>query len=110
MKLLFDQNLSPRLVDRLSDVYPDSVHVMEVDLDRALDHEIWTFAAHNGYAIVTKDADFGELSVLRDSPPNVVWICRGNCSTQEIETLLRRRRDAVVALEEDPESSIVELH
>lgn len=74
MKLLFDQNLSPRLVDRLSDVYPDSAHVMKVNLDRALDREIWAFAARNGYAIVTKDADFGELSVLRGSPPNVVWI------------------------------------
>jgi predicted nuclease of predicted toxin-antitoxin system len=37
MKLLFDQNLSPRLVERLSDLYPDSVHVQAVGLDRALD-------------------------------------------------------------------------
>ena len=110
MKLLFDQNLSPRLVDRLDDVYPDSVHVMEVDLDQALDREIWMFAAQKGFATVTKDADFGEFSVLRGSPPNVVWIRRGNCSTQEIETLLRRRRDAVVALENNPDSDIVELH
>jgi predicted nuclease of predicted toxin-antitoxin system len=110
MKLLFDQNLSPRLVDRLNDVYPNSVHVMDVDLDRALDHEIWTFAHENDFAIVTKDSDFGEISVLRGSPPNVVWIRRGNCSTQAIETLLRQHYEAVTALKEDPESAIVELH
>jgi len=110
MKLLFDQNLSPRLVDRLDDVYPDSAHVMDVGLDRALDREIWTFAVDNRFAIVTKDADFGELSVLHGSPLNVVWIRRGNCSTQVIEAILRRHHEAVTALEEDSESGIVELH
>ncbi len=44
MKLLFDQNLSPRLVARLADCYPGSAHVSEVGLDRALDVEVWEFA------------------------------------------------------------------
>jgi len=110
MNLLFDQNLSPRLVDRLEDLYPNSTHVRDVGLDRALDRAIWSFAAENGFTIVTKDADFGELSVLQGSPPNVVWIRRGNCSTQAIETLLRRHQEAITTLEEDTKSGIVELH
>ena len=36
MKLLLDQNISPRLVYLLSDLYPDSLHVVNVGLDRAL--------------------------------------------------------------------------
>jgi len=32
MKLLFDENLSPDLVRRLTDLFPDSVHVRDVDL------------------------------------------------------------------------------
>ena len=61
MRLLFDQNLSPRLVDRLDDIYPNSVHVAEVGLDRALDREIWAHAREQDLAVVTKDADFGAL-------------------------------------------------
>ncbi|MBI1956278.1 MAG: DUF5615 family PIN-like protein, partial [Acidobacteria bacterium] len=35
MKLLLDENLSPRLVERLNDLCPDCVHVREVGLERA---------------------------------------------------------------------------
>jgi predicted nuclease of predicted toxin-antitoxin system len=37
MKLLFDQNLSPRLPRLLDDIYPDSVHVRDVGLRDADD-------------------------------------------------------------------------
>jgi predicted nuclease of predicted toxin-antitoxin system len=110
MRLLFDQNLSPRLVDRLDDIYPNSVHVAEAGLDRALDREIWAHAREQDLAVVTKDADFGELSVLRGFPPNVIWIRRGNCSTQEIENLLRRREDAVKQLRGDEKTGVIELY
>jgi predicted nuclease of predicted toxin-antitoxin system len=61
-------------------------------------------------AVVTKDADFEELSVLHGFPPNVVWIRRGYCTTQEIETLLRRRETAVKKLREDGETGVIELY
>lgn len=35
MKLLFDQNLSPCLVTRLRDIYPNASHVSLLGLDRA---------------------------------------------------------------------------
>ena len=72
MKLLFDQNLSPRLVLKLADLFPDSNHVYAVDLDRAQDHEVYEYARREGFMLVTKDADFGELNVLRGFPPKVV--------------------------------------
>jgi predicted nuclease of predicted toxin-antitoxin system len=55
----------------------------------ATDVTVWEFARENGLAIVTKDSDLSELSILRGFPPSVVWIRRGNCSTREIETILR---------------------
>ncbi len=51
MKLLLDQNLSPRLIDALADLYPGSVHLQNVGLDRASDVEVWTYALKNDYAI-----------------------------------------------------------
>ena len=65
MKFLFDQNLSPHLVVRLADVFPDSQHVFQCGLDRASDSDIWTYAHDHECIIVTKDADFNELSALR---------------------------------------------
>lgn len=57
MKLLFDQNLSPKLVNRLADLFPGSIHVLSVGLDCADDDRIWEYAEQNGFAIVTKDVD-----------------------------------------------------
>ena len=41
MKLLFDQNLSPRLTRLLADIYADSIHVREVGLRDADDLVVW---------------------------------------------------------------------
>jgi predicted nuclease of predicted toxin-antitoxin system len=107
--LLFDQNLSPRLIDRLADLYPGSIHVSTVGLGTAFDVEIWEYARQHDYIIVTKDVDFSELGLLRGFPPKVIWIRRGNCSTQEIEQLLRGNHDVAVALSDDPDTGILAL-
>ena len=66
MKLLFDHNLSPRLVDNLAAIYPNSQHVFLLGLDQADDRILWEFAKQNEFIIVTRDADFNEsdLGVL----------------------------------------------
>lgn len=90
MKLFFDQNLSPRLVDHLADLYPDSVHVSDLGFGNAPDQEIWEHARDNDLIIVSKDVDFSEMSVVKGFPPKVVWLRRGNCSTGDIGDILRR--------------------
>jgi len=91
LRLLFDQNLSPRLVRLLSDVYPECSHVRDLDIAAASDTEVWTYAAEHGYTIVSKDADFHQRSLVLGAPPRVVWIRRGNCSVSETADLLRKR-------------------
>jgi predicted nuclease of predicted toxin-antitoxin system len=44
MKLLFDQNLSPSLVTKLADLYPDSNHVFWLGLDKANDRKVREYA------------------------------------------------------------------
>ena len=107
--LLFDQNISPRLVGILEDLYPGSVHVSMIGLGNALDIEIWQYAYDNDYMIVTKDADFSEFGLVKGFPPKIIWLRRGNCSTQEIETILRESHSAITALSEDPELGILTL-
>lgn len=107
--LLFDQNLSPRLVIKLADLYPGSNHVDTLGLGTAADPEIWNFARSNGYMIVTKDADFSELSVLLGIPPKVIWIRRGNCSTRDIENLLRSSYDTIADFSGDSNTGVLTL-
>ena len=68
MKLLLDQNLSPKLVESLKEIYPDSVHVKDIGLDRAFDDDIWIYANVNNFIIISKDADFAERSLLFGFP------------------------------------------
>jgi len=97
VKLLLDQNLSRHLVGGVRDVFPDSVHVTGVDLDRATDREIWDFARDHDYLIVSKDSDFRQLAFLHGPPPKVLWLRVGNASTA---TILQVILDHVEAIEE----------
>jgi len=107
--LLFDQNLSPRLIEKLADLYPRSVHVSMIGMGNALDIEIWQYAFDHDHMIVTKDADFSELGLLKGFPPKIIWIRRGNCSTREIERILRENFSAISRLSEDSETGILTL-
>lgn len=103
MKLLFDQNLSPKLVDRLLHHFPGSSHVQSVGLDCANDEDVWVFARQNDFVIVTKDADFNSLSVLQGSPPRVIWLQIGNCTTTHVENAFLAHLDEIEAFEDDPD-------
>ncbi len=109
MKLLFDHNLSPNLVRRLVDLFPDSVHVFLLGLHEADDVVIWDHAKANGFAIVTKDSDFSDRSLLLGHPPKVIRLHLGNCTTQAVEVLLRNHFSVVIAFEQELERSCLHL-
>jgi predicted nuclease of predicted toxin-antitoxin system len=90
VKLLFDENLSRKLVVRLSELYPGSAHVVEVDLLERPDREIWDFARASGFTIITTDADFYELAAALGPPPKVLWLRRWTHPTRDAELVLRR--------------------
>jgi predicted nuclease of predicted toxin-antitoxin system len=71
VKLLLDQNLSPRLVRSLAATYPGTSHVREVGLHAVDDETIWAYAAEHGFVIVSKDADFHQRSFVLGPPPKV---------------------------------------
>lgn len=109
MKLLFDQNLSPRLVKQLSDLYPDSNHVYLLGIDRVPDVEVWNYARQESFLIVTKDADFSDLCMMLGFPPKVIWIRRGNCRTTDIQTLLREHYMDIKILNDDSIMGVLTL-
>lgn len=89
MKLLFDQHLSHKLIQRLDNLYPGSSHIRFEGLSTEDDYPIWEFAQNHHFTIVTKDADFFEIGLLKGHPPKVVWLRCGNTSTGHIEHILR---------------------
>jgi len=105
MKLLFDQNLSPRLTRLLDDIYANSVHVREVGLRDASDLEIWEYAKAYGYAIVSKDSDFQQRSLLLGAPPKFIWLRVGNCTVKRTEELLRSYSAAIHTFDLDDSKS-----
>ncbi len=101
MKLLFDHNLSPALVNRLKDLYSNSNHVYRLGLDQIPDVKVWEYARQESFLIVTKDADFSDICSLRGFPPKIVWIRRGNCKTADIEAILRSHYDDIKELNDN---------
>ena len=109
MKLLFDQNLSHRLVGLLAAEFPDSEHIRNLGLASAPDPAIWVYATVHGLVIVSKDTDFEHRARLLGPPPKVVWGRLGNCSTAAVEALLRSRHADLLAFEADPTASFLAL-
>lgn len=109
MKLLFDENLSPRLPGLLRDFFPDAVHVRDVGLARADDAVIWRYAQQRDFAIVSIDADFRHWSFLYGAPPKIIWIRRGNCTTVEIASILEMHYDTIQTFENNVDGTFLEL-
>ena len=110
MRLLFDENLSARLATALADLYPGSAHVRDCALLGASDLEVWQYAAANGFVIVSKDSDFSQRSFLLGSPPKVIWLRIGNCTTTRADFVLRNAAPRILAFQASEESCLVLAH
>jgi predicted nuclease of predicted toxin-antitoxin system len=89
MKLLFDQNISYRIIRIIEDIFPDSKQVINLNLENSTDSQIWDYAKLNDYCIVTFDSDFYDLSLVRGTPPKIIWLRMGNTSTKSLEKIIR---------------------
>jgi len=110
MKLLFDQNLSFKLCNRLADLFPDSNQVRRAELEKADDRAIWEFAKTNGFTIVSQDSDFADMAALYGSPPKVIWLRCGNQTSEFIEKLFRDHANAIIAFAADASAACWELY
>ncbi|MDQ2792464.1 MAG: DUF5615 family PIN-like protein [Bacteroidota bacterium] len=109
MKLLLDENLSPKLVRHLAQAFPDSVHVRDVQLDARQDITIWQWARANSFTILTQDDDFFLLAQLRGQPPKVVCLRFGNRGVRDIADQLQRQRLLIVEFISESEAPCLEL-
>jgi predicted nuclease of predicted toxin-antitoxin system len=109
MRLLFDENLSPKLPTRLGDLFPNSLHVRDVGMKATIDPIVWNYAKDNDLMIISKDADMHDLSLVFGNPPKVIWLRLGNCSTLQGENLLRQNFEVIKIFYEDENLSLLAL-
>lgn len=95
MKLLFDQNISYRIIKIIAEVFPDAKQLKELGLEGMTDKQLWNYAKKNNYTIVTFDADFSDLSNLYGFPPKIIWLRTGNKKTLELARLLLSKREII---------------
>ena len=107
MKLLLDENVSPKLIGLVDAEFPESAHVYDVGLRGAPDRLIWEHARENGFTIVSKDDDFRQRSFVHGAPPKVVWLQVGNAGTAAIAELLRRQASRLSQFADEDESALL---
>jgi predicted nuclease of predicted toxin-antitoxin system len=109
VKLLFDHNVSPDLIHLLKDLFPESNHVYLLNLHESTDFTVWVYAREHGFIMVSKDADFAEISMLHGFPPKLLWLRIGNCQTVDIEHLIRSNHNYILELIADDQRGILSL-
>jgi predicted nuclease of predicted toxin-antitoxin system len=111
MKILIDQNISYRIVNRIHDNFPNAIHVKALGLINAPDFDIFKFARqHQFQAILTLDEDFYNILLEHNSPPKVIWVKTGNCSTAFLAQILIDNAALIQSFLENIELDCLELY
>jgi predicted nuclease of predicted toxin-antitoxin system len=95
MKLLFDQNISFRLINKIITLFPEAKQVRQLGIENYSDIEIWDYAKQNDYNIITFDADFLDISNLKGHPPKIIWLRFGNTSTDILAEILMAKYETI---------------
>ena len=95
MSLLFDQNISFRIISKIASAFPTAKQVRKLGIEDFSDIEIWQYAKQNEFTIVTFDADFFDISNLKGHPPKIVWLRFGNTKTDFLADLINSKSEMI---------------
>ncbi len=96
MKLLFDENVSLKLVNLVIKEFPESNHIDFLKMQGTTDSNIWEYAKTENYIIVSKDNDFRQRSFLFGFPPKVIWLSVGNGRTKVLANLILKNSKQII--------------
>ncbi len=109
MRLLFDQNISSRILRILNDEFGSSQHVVLSGLRNVSDSTIFDFAKSNALTIVTFDSDFVDLSIVKGFPPKIIWLKTGNQTTGSIAEILNMNVLSIAHFIQSNEVGVLEI-
>ncbi len=106
MKLLFDESLSPKLVELLRDLFPESESALRNGLAGVGDLRILEYSSKGGFILVSTDSDFEGL--LSQVPLAKVVILRScNYPTPMAAEVLRRNAIRIAGLPGSRDSLVI---
>ncbi|MDQ6479106.1 DUF5615 family PIN-like protein [Dyadobacter sp. LHD-138] len=110
MKFLFDENISYRIVKKLSEIIPNCLHVSQTGLHKpASDRQIWRYAQKYDFTIVTFDEDFQDLVNLNGFPPKVILLRTGNSYTQFISEIILNKQKEILQFYQSDVHGLLEI-
>ncbi|MCY4016129.1 MAG: DUF5615 family PIN-like protein [Gammaproteobacteria bacterium] len=96
MKFLIDAQLPRRLAYWLSEIGHDVVHTSELPWgNRTDDSHILDLSLREQRIVVTKDADFVDSLILRQSPHKLLLISTGNIRNTELLELFNKNIEGI---------------
>ena len=100
MRFLADAGISPKTVEFLKQLGHDTVHVRELGMQRAVDHEIIDRARRDDRVVLTFDLDFGEILALgvHDRPSVILFRLEDETAdsvNRQVAPVLRDQREAL---------------
>ena len=111
MKLLLDENLSWRLIKKLSPFFDEIIHASDIEINQPADDiSIWNFAMKNHYMIISKDDDFEKIVLLRKAPPKLIYLKTYNLDTKNLIDLIIENLGKIKEFEISKENDIFEIY
>lgn len=97
MNFLIDVQLPPRLAPWLEAKGFEARHAMDIAGGLTMpDAALWEIGKNSSEIIISKDWDFYERALLKGSPPQVLHIALGNCSTADLFNYLDERWEIII--------------
>ncbi len=90
MNFLVDNQLPNALCSFLTAQGHQSRHVLNLGMDEATDLEIWKYATHGDWIVVSKDDDFLHLANRAGDSGKLLWVRIGNCERKHYYRRSRR--------------------
>ena len=109
MKLLFDENLSRKLVAALASEFPGSTHLDLLGMHGVPDATVWEYARQHDFIIVSKDNDFRQRAFAYGPPPKTIWLAVGNASTTAIINVIRSNTSRIQRFVDSVDESLLVL-
>jgi predicted nuclease of predicted toxin-antitoxin system len=102
--------MSYRILKKVSDLAPLSIHVNNTDLRKpARDREIWEYARKNNFLLVTFDEDFQDLMNVYGFLPKIILLRMGNSSTSFIANELNAKSVKILAFNDSAAFGLLEI-
>jgi len=93
---LVDAQLPPSLAEALRQAGNEAIHLIELGLLAATDHQIWDEAISRSAVLVTKDRDFPLRRAAMNDGPAILWVRVGNISNRKLIDLALHALPAII--------------